>query len=326
MQSHQNHLHTTAYNKAKRTRTFATHLCFLLFSVTLLFMTAGCQKEPEAYVSTSTAIRDNTPVCLVPSADGNVTYTNDYVDVDASHIAEGYIMAAYKGSSPKVKLQLTGPDYMTYTYDLIGTEYEVFPLSAGDGIYQLGIFENVEGSQYATVFAEQIEVALSNPFGPFLYPNQYVKFNSESQVVAKSAELVLAAHDDLEAIGFVYNYVTQNITYDYEKATTVESGYVPDADEILSLGTGICLDYASVMACMLRSQQIPTRLEVGYAGDAYHAWISTYVKDKGWINGIIQFDGKNWSLMDPTFAANTGEEELKSFIGEGDNYVTKYIY
>lgn len=326
MQSHQNHLHTTAYDKEKQMQPFAIHLFFLLFSAILLFMTTGCQKEPEAYVSASTAIRDNTPVCLVPSADGTVIYTNDYVDVDASHITEGYIMAAYKGTSPKVKLQLTGPDYMTYTYDLIGTEYEVFPLSAGDGIYQLGIFENVEGSQYATVFAEQIEVVLSNSFGPFLYPNQYVKFNSDSQVVAKSAELVLAAHDDLEAIGFVYNYVTQNITYDYEKATTVESGYVPDADEILSLGTGICLDYASVMACMLRSQQIPTRLEVGYAGDAYHAWISTYVKDKGWINGIIQFDGKNWSLMDPTFAANTGEEELKSFIGEGDNYVTKYIY
>ena len=124
----------------------------------------------------------------------------------------------------------------------------------------------------------------------------------------------------------IYDYVIANITYDYDKAENVKSGYVPNPDEILALGRGICLDYASVMAGMLRSQQIPTRLEVGYAGDAYHAWISTYVEDQGWVNGMIHFDGKNWSIMDPTFAANAGEKELKSFIGDGKNYVTKYIY
>ena len=43
-------------------------------------------------------------------------------------------------------------------------------------------------------------------------------------------------------------------------------------------------------------------------------------------NGIIQFDGVNWSLMDPTFAANAGSKQLKSFIGDGSNYVTKYNY
>lgn len=44
---------------------------------------------------------------------------------------------------------------------------------------------------------------------------------------------------------------------------------------------------------MLRSQRIPTRLEVGYMGDVYHAWISIYTKETGWVNGIIEFDGKN---------------------------------
>ena len=77
---------------------------------------------------------------------------------------------------------------------------------------------------------------------------------------------------------------------------------------------------------MLRSQNIPTRLEVGYAGSAYHAWISTYITDVGWVNGIIQFDGVSWSLMDPTFAANSSEEELRSFIGDGSNYTLKYRY
>lgn len=303
-----------------------TKLLSIILVLCLAFSCQGCQKKPETYVSSSDTIRDNTPNCLIPSADGTTVYSNEYVIIDASNTDEGYIMVAYLSNCPKVKLQLIGPDHMTYTYDLIGNDYEVFPLSAGNGSYQLGIYENVDGNQYATVFSENLEVNITNTMGAFLYPNQYVNFNASSQVVSAASELVANAHDDLEAIIFIYDYVVENITYDFEKAKTVQSGYIPDVDVIFSIKTGICLDYAAVMASMLRSQQIPTRLEVGYAGDAYHAWISTYVEDQGWVNGIIQFDGQNWSLMDPTFAANTGEKELKNFIGDGSNYVTKYIY
>ena len=298
----------------------------VLLSFCLILSLQGCQKAPEPYVSTSTAIRDNTPECLVPSADGTTVYSNEYVSIDASHADEGYLMASYLGEGTKIKLQITGPDYMTYTYDMMGNDYEVFPISAGDGTYMIGVYENVEGSQYATVLSEELTVTMSNSMGAFLYPNQYVNFDASSQVVGTAKDLVANAHDDLEAINFIYNYVIENITYDFDKAQNVQSGYVPDVDEILFKKTGICLDYAAVMASMLRSQRIPTRLEVGYAGEAYHAWISTYVENQGWINGMIQFDGQNWSIMDPTFAANTGEKELKSFIGDGSNYVTKYIY
>lgn len=297
---------------------------FLLLCLSLPVI--GCSKKPEPYVSPSSTIRDNTPVCLVPTADGEVVYSNAYVTVDASNIQEGYIMASYTGDKDHAKLQLTGPNYMTYTYDLTKNNYDIFPLSAGNGTYQLGIYENIEGNQYATVLSQELSVTLENEKGPFLYPNQYVKFNSSSQVVSTAMEVVADAHDDLEAINYIYNYVVENITYDYDKAKNVQSGYVPDVDEILSIKTGICLDYAAVMASMLRSQQIPTRLEVGYAGEAYHAWISTYVENQGWINGIIQFDGQSWSIMDPTFAANSSEKNVRNFIGDGDNYVTKYIY
>lgn len=301
-------------------------IAYFLLTALVGCVLSGCEEKHEAYVSASTTIRDNTPVCLVPSAPGTVCYENELVSVDASNTDEGYLMISYLGDNPKVKLQITGPDYMTYTYDLQDNGYEAFPLSVGNGTYTVGIYENVDGSQYATIFSQDITVNMSMPTGAFLYPNQYVKFDSNSQIVSKAQELVAPAHDDLEAIHYIYNYIIENFTYDYDKAENVQSGYIPDVDEILNSKTGICLDYAAVMAGMLRSQQIPTKLEVGYAGQAYHAWISTYVNNIGWINGIIQFDGVNWSLMDPTFAANAGEKELRSFIGEGDNYVTKYNY
>lgn len=286
----------------------------------------GCEEKHEAYVSDSAEIRDNTPLCLVPEASGITVYENELASIDISNSSEGYFMATYTGDCEIIKVQVMGPDNMPYTYDLAPKVTETFPLSAGDGTYTINILEQIEGNQYAAALCATEEVTVSNTLGAFLYPNQYVKFDKDKQVVALGKEVVANAHDDLEAIGLVYNYLISNITYDTEKAENIQSGYVPDVDEIINLKTGICLDYSAVMCSILRSQQIPCRMEVGYAGTAYHAWISTYVKNIGWINGMVEFDGQNWSLMDPTVAANSGEEALKNFIGDGGSYMTKYIY
>lgn len=269
--------------------------------------------------------RYNIATVLTPQASNKTVFQNELACIDASNVSEGYLMVKYKGSNPKVKLQITGPSSITYTYNL-HTGYETFPLSSGSGAYSVAVYENVTGNQYSTAFSKSIDVKIINEFGPYLYPNQYVNFTAASQTVAKGEELAAQASSDLEVVSNVYNYIINHISYDYNKAANVQSGYTSNVDDILVRGTGICLDYSAVMASMLRSQGIPTRLEVGYAADAYHAWISTYIKDIGWVNGIIEFDGKSWKLMDPTFAASTSERVLKNFIGNGSNYVTKYIY
>lgn len=282
----------------------------------------------ERSISHEKGSRDSTPVCLVPIASGNVVYSNEFASVDASNVDEGYVVVTYIGESNKVKLQITGPDETTYTYSLnvdTPTE-EVFPLQAGDGEYLVNVYENIEKNQYTMVFTQPIEVALNNEFKPFLYPNQYVTFDKDKKAISLGAELAYSCDSDLDVVSAVYNYVINNIVYDYEEAESVQSGYLPDIDEVIETKKGICLDYAALMTSMLRSQSIPTRMEVGYAGTAYHAWLSTYIEDIGWVNGMIQFDGKTWSLMDPTFASTTDTEKLRSFIGDGENYSVKYIY
>ena len=77
------------------------------------------------------------------------------------------------------------------------------------------------------------------------------------------------------------------------------------------------------MSAMLRIQGILTRLVIGYAGDVYHAWISVYVEDKGWVDGIIRFDGESWTLMDPTTAASSG---LTDEITDDSLYNALYYY
>lgn len=270
--------------------------------------------------------RDNTPVCLVPTASGTSCTQNDVAIIDYSNSSAGYIMAKYSGTCPKVKLRIVGPDEVVYTYDLHGDTYETFPLSSGDGAYDVTIYENISGTSYSTCLYERLTVHLADEFSPFLYPNQYVNFTADSKTVQEGALLAADATNDLEVITNIYNYIISNITYDYDKAADPPTGYVTDVDTILESGTGICLDYAAVMASMLRSQRIPTRLEVGYAKDAYHAWISVYIEDVGWLNGIISFDGNTWTLIDPTFGAGSDEKSLKKFIGDGSNYVLQKMY
>ncbi|MCR5094504.1 MAG: transglutaminase-like domain-containing protein [Lachnospiraceae bacterium] len=310
--------------------------CISLLATLLLgasCITSCGEKKPTPAEEAAAALiqgvgsRDATPVCLVPTAPGTEVLGNDLATIDISNISEGYIVVSYKGDCEKVKLQITGENGVTYTFNCKGHgEEEVFPLSSGSGEYMVAVYENIEGSQYAAAFTTPVTAQIEDPTRPYLYPNQYVKFDENTRAVAVGVEVASPCSSDLEVVSNVYNYLISNITYDSEEAESVQSGYIPDVDEVLDRRTGICLDYAALMATMLRSQRIPTRLEVGYAGIAYHAWVSTYIEDVGWVNGIVEFDGQNWELMDPTFAANSTENDLKSFIGSGDNYELKYSY
>ena len=75
---------------------------------------------------------------------------------------------------------------------------ETFPLSSGDGYYDVTIYENISGTNYATCLYADLDVQIPDEFSPFLYPNQYVNFTSDSKVVAKGQELAEGASSDLE--------------------------------------------------------------------------------------------------------------------------------
>ncbi len=268
---------------------------------------------------------DNTPKVLVPSAEGTIVTGNDSIEIDLSNTAKGYLMARYTGSSDKVKFFIVTPDEIRYTYDLpASTDWMALPFTAGNGSYTLDVREHVGDELYSNLFQETVEVTLEDEFTPFLYPNQYTWFSEDSQAVKKASELTEGCSSGLDAVTQIYNYVIENVEYDYDKAASVQSGYLPDVDETLSSKKGICFDYAALMTAMLRSQGIPTKLEIGYSGEIYHAWINTYLEETGWVDHIIEFDGKNWSLMDPTLAAGNDSSSVKDYVGDGSNYTVKY--
>ena len=306
---------------------YRLHLSYLLIAIFCLLL-GGCSGSSSASRKEhSGPPRDSTPRVLTPSADGVTVYQNDFASIDTSNTSQGYVMVKYNGTNEKVKLQITCPDQSCYTY-LISDRgaYDTFPLTAGNGSYALQVLENVAGDTYTVSLAQSINVNIEDEFLPFLYPNQYVNFHTDSKAVSKGSDLAKDTYSDLDVVQNIYNYVIKNISYDTEKAQNVSYGYVPDIDDTLSSKKGICFDYAALMTSMLRSQNIPTKLEVGYSGDAYHAWISTYIDDKGWVEDIIQFNGDSWQIMDPTLAATNDSAAVKKYVGDGSHYVVKYTY
>ena len=322
----------------KRWRSSAAALIALLGLISCALI-SGCEpgdisaQPGDAGTQSPKPTPGTPPVYIIPpipaaTAPGLLFEENDKAVIDFSNTKDGYVMARFRADTDmQVRVIVVIPDETEYTYRLApGGGYETLPLSGGDGPYLIKVMEQVEGSRYATILATHVDVTLTDEFEPFLRPSQFVNFNVNSEVVRKAAELTAAADSLMDKIRVVYEFVITNIDYDYDLATSVQSGYIPVLDEVLERGKGICFDYAAVMTAMLRSQGIPTKMVFGFAGEAYHAWISVYSEETGWIDEVIFFDGVTWRLVDPTFAATGDAASVAQFIGDGTRYRVKYLY
>ena len=267
---------------------------------------------------------------LYPSATGKLIKKNASVTIDYSNTKDGYVMVKWTGEAVKVALQVTGPNNAEkYTYYLrTDGNYDVIPLSDGSGTYKFVVCKNVSGTKYASVLSASISVKLGDSLAPFLRPNQYVDYSAGSEAVGLARELVKDKTDTLGKVQAVYNWVVTNLTYDYDKARTVKSGYLPDVDKVMAEKKGICFDYSALMSAMLRSQGVPVKLVVGYTSTGeYHAWINVWSEESGWMNSVIYFDGSSWKLMDPTFASTGNQSKsIMEYIGNTANYKERFTY
>lgn len=308
----------------------------ILLCVLLAAGICGCgqetaQKETtqkEAAQTERTEKRSTRTDFLLPEAPGREVFEAEHVTMDLSNSSEGYLMVNYDGDA-LAKLMVTVPDGQTrYIYTVQPGAFRTFPLSCGSGTYQINLCEQVEGDQYAVIASTSCDVVLADEYRPFLYPNTYVWYTKETDCVKLGMELSDTSEDDLDFVEKVYDYVVTNITYDDVKAQNVQSDYIPDLDQILSDKKGICFDYSALMTAILRSQGVPTKMVFGYSGTVYHAWISVYLDETGWVSNMIEFNGEKWSLMDPTLAANpsNSQKEVEKYVNDASHYTEKYWY
>jgi len=298
-------------------------VAILLLIITLI---AGCSEINTTSPADESISTFEIPV---PTAPGINVEENDRASVDYSNAQDGYVIIEFIDSTDKpLKVLLTAPHGEEYHYSLSGSgRKEIIPLTEGDGEYEIGIYEHIGGSDYKGVLKVAIDVKLRDELMPFIHPNQFVNYSKDSELVGLAAELTKNAKNTEDKIKSIYEYVVDNFTYDYDLAATVQSGYIPNLDEVLNRKEGICFDYSALVTAMLRSQGIPARLEIGYHGEEYHAWISKYCEENGWIDNRYHYDGEEWTRMDPTVESTERRtHHSRQHARDDDTYRLMYNY
>jgi len=215
---------------------------------------------------------------------------------DNAKLNSGIVTISYDtntNSKLKVLVEKSGSK-VSYNLKCDGTA-ENFPLQMGNGQYKVSVLENISGSKYKYVSTQNVNLDLSNANQVFLGSVQNVNWNSDMAAIKMAAELTKDLDSDTQKINAIYNYLVSNVTYDYDKLKKLEYNYLPDIDSTLSTGKGICYDFASTFAAMLRSQGIPAKLVKGYSTNVtgYHAWNEVYNSKTGeWIIADLSYDSQ----------------------------------
>lgn len=244
------------------------------------------------------------PVVLTPGL-GCEYIVYGYLTVNTGNTSFGYVKVRHENEGMEVLVQIFTadcdmPDVFRFVAD---GGWNVFALTRGDGVYTIRVLEQYDDRIFNLVFATDIEVGITNPHSPFLYPSRYVNFNEESEAVIFASRVAGVAEDDFHLVQLIYEAVVRNISFDMDLASEIYEGmvteHVPDIDATLLSRQGICFDFSALLTAMLRSQGIPTRLEIGYVLGIFHAWVAVYVPGADWGNAAHP-SGDGWGLLDPT--------------------------
>ena len=155
--------------------------------------------------------------------------------IDYSNTADGYVMVKFKKAlGPTLKCVVTtGGQALNdgYKYTLSVNKYQVIPLTEGNTAYTIYLLYEV-GGRYAMEMTLKVNVEMTDQFGPYLRPNQFVNYTKSTKVVKKAASITKNCKNDLAKVKKVYNYVIKNYKYDKKLAKTVKPGYVPNLNKI----------------------------------------------------------------------------------------------
>jgi len=178
-----------------------------------------------------------------------------------------------------------------YQYNIkSGNSFTNFPLQLGNGTYNIGVYEQIEGTKYAEVANTSVNLSLDDSSKVFLTSIQLINWGDKMNTVTLAKELTKNKTSEVDKTEVLYQYMVQQFAYDFVKMKNVEYDYIPVIDDVLKKKLGICYDYSAVFASMLRSQGIKCKLVMGYTKNVkeYHAWNEVYVNDK-------------WFVVDTTF-------------------------
>lgn len=198
---------------------------------------------------------------------------------------------------------------------------------------------------------------MDDPDAPWKLSSIDIDYDNAPETRAKALELTKDCETDAEKITAVFEYVAKTVKYDQKlykeiaaynkKIEKMEESDIPFnpltdrfkngerdylvLDDILAKRSGVCEDYATLMAGMLRSLGIPCKYGRGDAGPdpknrEPHGWC--LVKpETGELNKAKLGAGTDgeWIRLDPTWASTGGSTGRKN-ASKDQNYITESYY
>lgn len=266
-----------------------------------------------AYVNKPTGNDTGAGTNKYTAIEGTRAYT-EYFSVDWSTAGDSYIIAKTDAKLDKAihgDLSIAWKDSTGKTrrasWDLFpGVEYNI-PLEGGSTEYTVSVWpvgkvcehlmteEQYELSATIPTLAAKFTAEISDPDSLYLVSRPDMDYKNAPEASAKALELTKDCKTDAEKVTVIFNWVSQNIKYDYTEGAKRTADFIAWAkdmpneapetcfknpnssnhwdysgnsydsmDSILASKTGVCEDYAKLTAAMLRSVGVECRYVEGY--------------------------------------------------------------
>lgn len=228
-------------------------------------------------------------VTLFMAMSGIVVYAGTSAAIGTDKVSSGIVtisLSGHQGKDIKAQVEKAGD---TYTYALT-RDLSNLPLQMGTGEYKVTVAEGVGGNKFKVLTTQNVTLSANNEAAMFTASIPIVEHAASSTAIPAFKSLTADKPAELDKTTTVHKSVVESFSYDFSKAASVQSNYVPVIDSVYAAKKGICYDYAAVFAGALRSQGIPTRLVMGYMPgiNEYHAWNEVLI-------------GGSWVAIDTTF-------------------------
>lgn len=252
-------------------------LCIILVLLMIL-PTIYAEAELDILRVDHDVVSENDYMMLVLST---TYYTTNGFEVDYKTVEATVIVHKKNDSYESYKVVIEKEN--EYIYNMV-SEVEYFPLQMGEGSYNINILGSDDNRRFKLLSNQSFKVEMDEN-AVFLNTSQTVNWDETTEVSILAQALTLDAETDLEKLEAIHTYIVNNVKYDYRKAEDLPKGYIPNAEETLEERTGICYDFSALLASMMRSVDVPTKLVKGYSTytPVYHAWNEVLIGEQWYV-------------------------------------------
>ncbi len=232
-------------------------------------------------------------------------------EIDISKAEDGLlIIKNIKDTGKRMRLQITLGEEK-YVYEIRSDkEQEEYPLQMGNGEYTAKVLQNIVDARYKVITTKNFKVNIKDANCVFLHSIQPIHWKDEMDPMVFAKEIMDSNKKDIDKIKEIYQHMIKNYKYNWSVYNKLPTTYVPDIQVTYKSKMGICYDYSSLTASMLRSMGYPTRLVKGYSTkvNGYHAWNEVFINNE-WI--IVD------TTVDSSIKAPVFRKSPKDYTGTG---------